>query len=160
MATQLAHALSPAPLPFLLGKKASARPGVSFTQAVKAAVAAERQGRGLRKPCQRIALFLCELGKATGCRSELPLSRARIADLLGISLVRVKRTFGLLSLSGVAAADGASIRMLDWRKLSGLARIDPAVLNLLETDEDDCRSASDDHEIRFLTANGDPACFV
>lgn len=160
MATQFAHTLSPAPLPFLLGKKVSVRPGVSFTEAVNAAAAAERAGKGLRKPCQRIAVFLCELGKVLDCRADLPLSRARVADILGISLVRVKRSFGLLSLSGVILDRGDAVRVVDWRKLSGVARIDPQALNLAEAEEFEMPAANDADEVRFLTASGDPACFV
>jgi len=163
MATQFARTIStPPPLPFLLGDKAAERPGSRFHEALDSAVAAEAARGGLRKPCQRIALFLCELGKAYGCRGELPLSRASIAGALGISLVKVKRSLALLFLSGVLSCDDETITILDWRKLSGVARFDASALDLASADEEEelpGRSSLED-EPHFLTASGDPACFV
>jgi hypothetical protein len=173
MATQFAHSLAPsAPLPFLLGKPRLEKPapsiatspsiaaGPSFAAALRTAVAAERAHGEIRNPRQRIALFLCELGKAYGCRSELPLSRGSLAGALGISLVRVKRTLALLSLSGVISTDGDTIRVLDWRKLSGAARFDASALGLAPEDEEEVLLVLNTEEDHLLTACGEPACFV
>ncbi len=164
MATQFARGFTPSmPLPFLLAqpRQETARPG--FAAALKAAVAAERVRGGARNPRQRIALFLCELSKAYGCRSEFPLSRASIASALGISLVRVKRTLALFSLSGVISTDGSTITVLDWRKLSGAAQFDVSALNVSLDDEETTlivTCGKDDEKDHFLTASGEPACFV
>ena len=164
MATQFARGFtSSAPVPFLLGHSTRDTVRPSFEAAVKAAVAAELALGGARNPRQRIALFLCELGKADGCRSEYPLSRPTLASLLGISLVRVKRTLALLSLSGVISSDGSTITVLDWRKLSAAAHFDVSTLNVRLNDEETGRIASlneDDEQDHFLTACGEPACFV
>lgn len=164
MATQLALGSMPSgPAPFLLGqpRRETVRP--SFEAAVKAALTAEGALGGARNPRQRIALFLCELGKAHGCRSVFPLSRSTLASLLGISLVRVKRTLALLSLSGVISSDGSTISVLDWRKLSAAAQFDLSTLNVT-LDEDEAAptpsSDEDDEQDHFLTACGEPACFV
>ena len=163
MATQFATTLmAPTPVPFLLGKTGPTRIGASFAKAVQAAVAAERAQIGSRKCCQRIAHFLCELGKAYGCRADLPLSRAAIASALGISPVRVKRSIALLSLSGVLTCEGDSLTILDWRKLGGVARFDLRDLDL-PADEDEyliSATVTDGEDNCSLTANGDPACFV
>jgi hypothetical protein len=162
MATQFARGFaSSAPVPFLLGQPRQEAVRPSFAAALKAAVAAERARAGARSPRQRIALLLCELGKANGCRSELPLSRSSLANALGISLVRVKRTLALLSLSGVISTDGSTITVLDWRKLSGAAHFDVSALNVSPDDDENAPSSDEDGEQdHFLTACGEPACFV
>ena len=162
MATQFAAAFpTTAPVPFLLRKSPRAESGGTFENALHAAVEAERAQAGSRKSCQRIAQFLCELGKAYGGRADLPLSRAAIASALGISLVRVKRTLGLLSLSGVLRCEGEGLTILDWRKLGGVARIEPPLMGLESGEDEDliCGGRADSN-LRFMTANGDPACFV
>lgn len=163
MATQFARGFAPsAPVPFLLGQPRQEAVRPSIAAAIKSAAAAERACAGARNPRQRIALFLCELGKAVGCRSELPLSRASLASTLGISLVRVKRTLALLSLSGVISTDGSTITVLDWRKLSSAAQFDVSTLNVsLDDDENGSVSSEElDRQDHLLTACGEPACFV
>ena len=132
--------------------------GSGFEAALAAAVRAER-AFAARTPCQRVSRLLCELGKSLGCEADLPLSRAVIGKALDLSLVRVKRTLGLLCLSGVLEMRGEGIRVLDWRKLCGAARLDPATLDLANEDEiAPCTNAAD--EPYRTTAAGDPACFV
>jgi hypothetical protein len=157
MATQLAqtHAFSP---PAFLVRDPVRRHG-SFAAALEAAVRAERMA-GLQTACQRVARLLCELGKSLGCESRLPVARAALASALGIGLVRIKRTLGLLSLSGVIEVNADSIEVLDWRKLCGAAHVDPAALNL-SANEDEWPSLVEISDDRHrLTASGDPACFV
>jgi CRP-like cAMP-binding protein len=164
MATQFARTQSnAAPAPFLLRPVAPSTSENRFAAALGKAVAAEKACVQPRNPGQRIARLLCELGKAYGCRSELPVSRAALASALGISLVRVKRSLALLCLSGVVACDGQRIAVLDWRKLSRAGRFDPAELDLAAEEDDEDVVAlrrSEQDEVRFLTASGDPACFV
>ena len=161
MATQFVRGFAPsAPVPFLLGQPRQEAVRPSFGAAVKAAAAAERARGGARNPRQRIALFLCELGKAAGGRSEFPLSRSSLASALGISLIRVKRTLALLSLSGVISTDGSTIIVSDWRKLSGAAHFDLSGLNVSLDDEDALSCDEDAEQDHLLTACGEPACFV
>lgn len=161
MATQLARSFTPsAPLSILLARPKRENVSLNFAAALEAAVAAERVHAGARNPRQRIALFLCELGKGYGCGAEFPLSRSSLANALGISLVRVKRTLALLSLSGVIGTDGSTITVLDWRKLSAAAQFDVSALNLSLDDDDAVSSDEDGEQDHFLTACGEPACFV
>jgi hypothetical protein len=163
MATQFARTQPAAmPVPFMLRDSGPRRSRLGFAEAFAAAVAAERAGSAGRKPCQRVARLLCELGKAYGCDEYFPLGRSALSSALGISAVRVKRTLALLSLSGVVECEGDEMRVVDWRKLSGLARFDPAGLDLASVEEEDEPSSylQADEAPRFLTASGDPACFV
>ncbi len=164
MATQFARGFTPSvPAPFLLRQARQETVRQSFAAAIKAAVVAERARGGARNPRQRVALFLCELSKAYGCRSEFPLSRSSLASALGISLVRVKRTLALFTLSGVISTDGSTINVLDWRKLSGAAHFDVSALNVSLDDDGTglvVSSDKDDEQDHFLTACGEPACFV
>ena len=163
MATQFAPAFkSSAPVPFLLGKRVAARGGDNFAEAMQIAIAAQHAQSAGRKSSQRIALFLCELGKAHGCRTDLPLSRAAIAAALGISLVRVKRALALFSLSGLLSCNGEEIRIVDWRKLGGVAHFDASDLDLAADEDEDlvCPALAEAENIRFMTASGEPACFV
>ena len=163
MATQFVRTAKPvAPVPFLLGQGTrGSKPARDFAGALKAAAAAVASKGDARNPRLRIALLLCELGKALGCRRELPLSRTALANALGISLVRVKRTLALLSLSGVIETDGETIEVLDWRKLGAAARFDPSALGLDDEEEEDMLVRQESKvEQHFLTASGDPACFV
>lgn len=161
MATQFAPTLQPsAPVPFLLGGARDGARRASLPKAVKSAVAAVNARGELGNPRQQVALFLWELSKACGGTSDFPLSRAALADALHLSLVRVKRTLALLSLSGIISCDSEQIKVLNWRKLSGAAGLDPAALHLEDADEDEERAAWADDEVQFFTASGEPACFV
>jgi hypothetical protein len=111
--------------------------------------------------------LLCELGyQLARLRvdrdDDLPLSRMEIANALGVSLCRVKRTLALLSLSQVIVADERKIRVLDWRRLSGVAGFDRARLALKDEDYESVLITSKEDRIRShdITASGDPACFV
>ncbi len=160
MATQFAQTTtSPGPAPFMFGGAASGATRGGFAAALRRAVTAERAFAEGSKPSQRIARLLCELGENYGCRNRLPLSRNELATALGISLIRVKRTLALLSLSGVVDCDDGGLTVRDWRKLSGLARFDARALGLGSDQEDELEDCTD-VELCFLTASGDPACFV
>ncbi len=91
--------------------------------------------------------------------AALPVPRAQLAEALGTSLCRVKRTLALLSLSGVAKVEGATLRITDWRRLAGLGCYDPARLGLAP-EEAELEIVPAREAAPRLTAAGDPACFV
>ncbi len=168
MATGFDQSIS-ARAPFLLSGRSETSFNADFADAVKAAIIAEARATRTRAPERcRIATFLCELAAQLermrpGYDRSAPMavSRGDLAGMLGISLVRVKRVMGLLTLSGVAATDGKSVRVLDWRRLCGIARfdskrfgMDPAEPAEVRADEEEETNAT------ALTAAGDPACFV
>lgn len=168
MATQIASVppFGAAP-PFMFARPQADDMGWNYRSALLAATAAERADHARRNSRGRIAYLLCELGFQLGCRgigadAAFPLTRADIADALGVSLSRVKRTLALLTLSRVVEMEGASMRVLDWRRLCSVACYDPRRLELkAEEEELDLPCATDDHAQRhLLTRAGDPACFV
>jgi hypothetical protein len=157
-----------AALPFLFARPQANDSDWNFRTALSAALAAERAGNeGCRNTRGRLAYLLCELGYQLGRRrldrdGEMALSRIELADALGISLCRVKRTLALLSLSQVIATDGRYLRVLDWRRLCGVAGFDRARLELKEEDYEGALIIRGDNQrlTNDLTAAGDPACFV
>jgi hypothetical protein len=156
------------PLPFLLAGPLADDLDWKVGKALSAALAKKRAGRDCRRNTRgRVGYLLCELGQQLSRLRvdrdrDLPLSRVQIAEGLGVSLCRVKRALALLSLSQVIATDGYNLRVLDWRRLCGVAGFDPGRLKL---NDDDFESAliTSDRDPRFgqsFTASGDPACFV
>jgi hypothetical protein len=142
--------------------------GWNVRAALAAAIAAERADQDSRRNTRsRVAYLLCELGYqlerlGVDRDGDLPLSRTEIADALGVSLCRVKRTLALLSLSQVIATDGRIVRILDWRRLSGIAGFERARLELKDEDYESGLITGTEDQPRSLniTASGDPACFV
>ncbi len=158
---------SVAALPFLFARPQVDDSDWAFRTALAAAFAAERADQDSRRNTRaRIAYLLCELGfqlKRRGIDpgAEMPLGRLEIADTLGISLCRVKRTLALLSLSQVIASDGRAMRILDWQRLCGVAGYDPSRLSLSDEEQiEDTAAADDEQRMHHFTASGDPACFV
>ncbi len=90
----------------------------------------------------------------------LSVPRLELADALGTSLCRVKRTLALFSLSGVVSADARTIRVLDWRRLSSAGGYDATRLGLPDEQDDSFAGVAAEPENTFVTAAGDPACFV
>ena len=142
-----------------------------FIEALNAAVVAEAKGNVERRHERcRIAHLLCELTcsllrmEAIDDKSaELPVARGELAGLLGISLVRVKRALALLALSQVVRTDGQTIRVIDWQRLCSVAGFDPARLGIDASADDEMLTIVGDDEqssANFVTASGDPACFV
>ncbi len=152
-------------LPFLLARSRSDDFEWTVRAALSSALAAERAvDTGRRNTRTRLAWLLCELGYQLMRRGEdkdaaLPVPRAQLAEALGTSLCRVKRTLALLSLSGVAKVDGATLRITDWRRLAGLGCYDPARLELAP-EEAELEIVPAREAAPRLTAAGDPACFV
>lgn len=166
MATRLASIpASVAALPFLLSRSRSDDLEWTVRGALAAAIAAERAVDSDRRNTRaRLAYLLCELGFQLGRRGvdrsqELPIPRVELANALGTSLCRVKRTLALMALSSVIKTDGRTFRVTDWRRLAGIACYDPARLGLAPEDEEEL-VAEREGTIQQLTASGDPACFV
>ena len=169
MATSFASVpASVLPLPFLLARSRSGDVEWAVLGALAAAIAAERAvDTGRRNTRARLAWLLCELGYQLGRRGidkDQPLSipRVEIAAALGTSLSRVKRTLALLALSQVVETDCRTLRVLDWRRLSGIADYDPARLELGPEEDPELFliEHGDAPAAHQLTASGDPACFV
>ena len=152
-------------LPFLLARSRSDDLEWTVRGALAAAVAAERAVDADRRNTRaRLAYLLCELGFQLGRRGvdrnqELPIPRVELANALGTSLCRVKRTLALLALSSVIKTDCRTFQVTDWRRLAGIACYDPTWLGLSPEDEDDT-VAEREGAPQLLTASGDPACFV
>jgi hypothetical protein len=141
--------------------------GWNYRSALLAATAAERADDTRRNTRGRIAYLLCEFGYQLARRGidregKLPLTRTDIADALGVSLCRVKRTLALLSLSQVIENDGRNILVTDWRRLCSVACYQSGRLELAQEEAPDFAPAvaEADERPRFLTAAGDQACFV
>jgi hypothetical protein len=168
MATQFANVpASVLALPFLLSRSRSGDFDWTVRTSLSAAIAAERAVDGGRRNTRaRLAYLLCELGYQLSRRSadrdlDLAIPRLELANALGTSLCRVKRTLALFSLSGVIRSDGRNLRIVDWRRLCSVAGYDPARLGL---NPEEHEAADEGHgeeaPVNLLTAAGDPACFV
>lgn len=160
--------LSVAALPFLFARPQMEDSGWNFRTSLAAALAAEPNYQDSRRNTRgRIAYLLCELGYQMARRrlnrdGEIPITRTEIANALGISLCRVKRTLALLSLSQVVSSEGRGIRVLDWRRLCGVAGYDLSRLELRDEDYEGALIVRGEEisASRTLTASGEPACFV
>ena len=152
-------------LPFLLARSDEDDLEWTVRRALSAAIAAERAVEAERRNTRaRLAYLLCELGYQLDRRKvdrdqDLPIPRMELANALGTSLCRVKRTLALFSLSGVISADARTIRVLDWHRLAGVAGFDPRRLEL-KPDELEEVLIAEEFPSQSLTASGDPACFV
>jgi hypothetical protein len=158
---------SVAALPFLFVRPEAADDEEWRVRAALAtAAAAERADDTRRNTRGRLAYLLCELGFQLGRRggdrdAEMPLPRQELARTLDVSLSKVKRILALLTLSQVIVTDGTRMRILDWKRLCGVAQYDPARLDVSEDEEDWAAPAGQETEDSSrLTAAGDPACFV
>ena len=158
---------SVAALPFLFVRQESGDDEWRVRAALATAAAAERADDRRRNTLGRLSYLLCELGFQLGRRggdrdARLPLPRQELARTLDVSLSKVKRTLALLSLSQVIAIEGDTMRIVDWRRLCGVAHYDPARLDVSEEDNEAPvgPSAEVEEGSARLTAAGDPACFV
>lgn len=168
MATHFSNATLPpsvAALPFLFARPQVDDRGWDFRAALAAAVAAERANNERRNTRGRLSYLLCELGfqlrrRGGDCDASMPLSRAEIAEALGVSLCRVKRTLALLGLSQVIVSDGAGLRVVDWPRMCGLSGYDPKRLDKNAREEEFEAALIEDEASPTVTVSGDPACFV
>lgn len=153
-------------LPFLLARSSGDDLDWTVRASLSAAIAAERACDSERRNTRaRLAYLLCETGFQLQRRKvdkdqPLPILRRELADALGTSLVRVKRTLALLQLSGVVETDGCDVRVTDWRRLAGVGCYDLGRLGIAAEEEGEFDAAPTNQAQTDRTASGDPACFV
>ena len=94
-------------------------------------------GLGRRTAMGRLSHLVCELyvrlktvHRAGGCRMELPLSQAVLADILGLSDVHVNRSIAQLRVANLVKWTGRVIEIRDWDGLVRQAEFDPTYLRL------------------------------
>ena len=92
---------------------------------------------GRRTAYQRTAHLLCELvsrlraaGSAQDPVHELPLTRAELADALGLTPVHVGRMLQDLRAQGLVEFDAGALTVRDWRGLKRAGGFDPGYLYL------------------------------
>jgi CRP-like cAMP-binding protein len=83
---------------------------------------------GWRNACERLAHFLLEMatrlsaiGLSDGSTFDLPLTQARLADVLGLSIPHVNRMLRRLREDGLIEMVGPRVRILDRTALAALA---------------------------------------
>lgn len=91
---------------------------------------------GRRSARERIGHLLLELRRRylaatgeTGKTFEFPLTRAHLADALGLTVVHVSRTMSALKRSQLVEETGSRIRINDLRKLRRLSQFDDQYLH-------------------------------
>ncbi|MEM5517063.1 Crp/Fnr family transcriptional regulator [Henriciella sp. AS95] len=96
---------------------------------------------GRRSARERIGHMLLELHRryagATGEETDelvMPVTRADIADALGLTPVHVSRTMSAMRRSGLIEEERGSIRLLDRERLSRLSHFDTDYLHLKKLD--------------------------
>jgi len=110
---------------------------LAWTTGQEESILAERVvSLGRRDSLEKLAHALCELearlsaiGQMKGKTIELPLNQEDFADILGISVIHVNRTFRRLSEDKIAEYRKGQIDLLDRTRLAGLAAFDPSYLH-------------------------------
>ncbi len=110
---------------------------LAWTVGQEESVLAERVvSLGRRDSLEKLAHALCELearlsaiGRMKGNVIELPLNQEDFADILGISVIHVNRTFRKLSEDKTAEYRKGQIELLDRDRLAELAAFDPGYLH-------------------------------
>ncbi|WP_128566094.1 Crp/Fnr family transcriptional regulator [Methylobacterium crusticola] len=94
-------------------------------------------GMGRRTASQAIAHQICELylklkavGLAENHLYRLPVTQSDIADALGLTNVHVNRVLRELRTKGLVTIVGGTLRIHDWRELTGFCEFDPTYLHL------------------------------
>lgn len=111
---------------------------IAWTMGQEESILAERVvSLGRRDSFEKLAHALCELdarlsaiGQMRGRTIELPLNQEDFADILGISVIHVNRTFRRLSEEKIAEYRKGAIDLLDKERLAELSSFDPAYLHL------------------------------
>jgi CRP-like cAMP-binding protein len=111
---------------------------IAWTMGQEDSILAERVvSLGRRDSLEKLAHALCELearlsaiGLMRGKTIELPLNQEDFADILGISVIHVNRTFRRLSEEKTAEYRKGSIDLLDRDRLAEISGFDPAYLHL------------------------------
>lgn len=96
-------------------------------------------GMGRLSALERTAHLLCEIYSrlaairfASDCQFNLPITQAALADAVGISTVHVNRVLQELRQSGYLSWDGGMLRILDWDRLTALAKFNDRYLHLVQ----------------------------
>lgn len=111
---------------------------IAWTMGQEDSILAERVvSLGRRDSLEKLAHALCELqarlsaiGQMRGRTIELPLNQEDFADILGISVIHVNRTFRRLSEDKTAEYRKGAIDLLDRDRLAEISAFDPAYLHL------------------------------
>jgi CRP-like cAMP-binding protein len=110
---------------------------IAWTMGQEESILAERVvSLGRRDSLEKLAHSLCELearlsaiGQMKGRTIELPLNQEDFADILGISVIHVNRTFRRMSEDKTAEYRKGQIDLLDRARLAELAAFDPSYLH-------------------------------
>jgi CRP-like cAMP-binding protein len=110
---------------------------IAWTMGQEESILAERVvSLGRRDSLEKLAHSLCELearlgaiGQMKGRTIELPLNQEDFADVLGISVIHVNRTFRRLSEDKIAEYRKGQIELLDRARLAEIAAFDPSYLH-------------------------------
>ena len=110
---------------------------IAWTMGQEESILAERVvSLGRRDSLEKLAHSLCELearlsaiGQMKGRTIELPLNQEDFADVLGISVIHVNRTFRRLSEDKIAEYKKGQIELLDRARLAEIAAFDPSYLH-------------------------------
>ncbi len=110
---------------------------LAWTAGQEESILAERVvSLGRRDSLEKLAHALCELearlqaiGQMHGRTIELPLNQEDFADILGISVIHVNRTFRRLSEDKTAEYRKGQIDLLDRARLAEISAFDPAYLH-------------------------------
>lgn len=111
---------------------------IAWTMGQEDSILAERVvSLGRRDSLEKLAHALCELearlaaiGQMRGKTIELPLNQEDFADILGISVIHVNRTFRRLSEEKTAEYRKGAIDLIDRDRLAEISSFDPAYLHL------------------------------
>ncbi len=111
---------------------------VGWTAALEESILAERVvSLGRRDSFEKLAHSLCEIearltaiGQMRGRTIELPLNQEDFADMLGISVIHVNRTFRKLAEEGIAFYRKGAIEVREPDRLKQIAAFDPEYLHL------------------------------
>jgi CRP-like cAMP-binding protein len=110
---------------------------LAWTAGQEESVLAERVvSLGRRDSLEKLAHALCEIaarlhaiGKMPNHAIETPLNQEDFADILGISVIHVNRTFRRLSEEKIAEYRKGQIDLLDRARLAELSAFDPSYLH-------------------------------
>jgi len=111
---------------------------LAWTAGQEESILAERVvSLGRRDSLEKLAHALCEIearlraiGQMRANTIELPLNQEDFADILGISVIHVNRTFRKLSEERTAEYRKGQIELLDRARLAELSAFDPSYLHL------------------------------
>jgi CRP-like cAMP-binding protein len=111
---------------------------VAWTSGQDESILAERVvSLGRRDSLEKLAHALCEMqvrlgtiGMMQGDTIELPFNQEDFADMLGISVIHVNRTFRKLFEEGIASYRKGAIEIRDPEKLKEIGSFDPGYLHL------------------------------